>query len=192
MLEIWKDIKRYKGKYQISNLGRVKRLSRKITSKYFILKIGRDRTVEKILVNVKNGTGYVSVNLGDGVKMKMFSIHRLVAEHFIENKNEKSQVNHKNGIKDDNNIENLEWVTPSENGLHAYKKLRIVNGNKGKFGEKSNRHIVVLQKNLKNILVKKWDAMMDAQRAGFDSGCICHCCKGESKTHKGFIWEYDE
>ena len=68
---------------------------------------------------VKNASGYAYVTISNNKTKKNYYVHRLVAEHFIENKQNKTQVNHKNKIRDDNRIENLEWVTPSENMLHA-------------------------------------------------------------------------
>jgi hypothetical protein len=68
---------------------------------------------------VKNASGYTYVTISNNKTKKNYYVHRLVAEHFIENKENKTQVNHKNKIRDDNRIENLEWVTPSENILHA-------------------------------------------------------------------------
>lgn len=109
--EIWKDIEGYEGIYQVSNLGRVKSLpklyKRKFKSYY---------TKEKILKNSLGKNGYYRVNLSQ----KIFYIHRLVAEAFIPNSDEKKTVNHIDGVKTNNNISNLEWATYAENNKHAY------------------------------------------------------------------------
>lgn len=115
MEEIWKDIKGYEGIYQISNLGMVKSLYREIktvNSQYFYK--------EKFLKTTPNNMGYHVVRLTLNNKTKSYSIHRLLAIHFIENIDNKPQVNHINGIKVDNRLENLEWCTISENRQHAY------------------------------------------------------------------------
>jgi hypothetical protein len=107
MEEIWKTIENYEGLYQVSNLGRVKSLP-------------RNTTRGKILANRIDKKGYHYVSLSKNGKEKPYSIHRLVALSFIENPEGKITVNHKNGIKADNNLLNLEWATRSENQIHAY------------------------------------------------------------------------
>ena len=90
MQEIWKDIKGYKGWYKISNLGRVKSLKKWCGNKYSIKWIKE----ENILSPTDNGNGYLIIGLRKDTKKKNFYIHRLVAEHFIENNLNKEEVNH--------------------------------------------------------------------------------------------------
>lgn len=122
MEEIFKDIEGYEGLYQISNLGRVKSLCRVVTTTD-----GRIRTLkEKILSLGLNTYGYNYLGLCKGGKRKFITIHRLVADTFIPNPDNKPQVNHINGIKTDNTIDNLEWTTAKENMRHAVNsKLKI-------------------------------------------------------------------
>jgi hypothetical protein len=128
-MEIFKDIKGYEGSYQISNLGRVKSLSKKVKCKK-----GFRITKEKILKLKNTKKGYLSIQLKN--KGNFFLIHRLVANAFINNIFNKPQVNHINGIKSDNRLDNLEWATQSENQVHAYKnKLQIPSLHKRAFGE---------------------------------------------------------
>lgn len=105
--EIWRDIKGYEGLYQVSNLGNVKSLTYKNTKQI------RNRRP------YKNKNGYLRVELSKNGKKKKVSIHRLVAQAFILNTDNKPEVNHKNGIKADNRADNLEWVEPKENIRHA-------------------------------------------------------------------------
>jgi hypothetical protein len=113
--EIWKDIKGYKGKYQVSSIGRVKSLQR-------ISTFNNSKGLKKeIIIKTWNDEGYIRVKLSNNSVEKTYRVHRLVANEFLENPFNKSQVNHKNGIKTDNSVENLEWVTNSENSIHAFK-----------------------------------------------------------------------
>jgi hypothetical protein len=123
MEEIWKDIIEYEGSYQVSNLGRVKSLL-----KFRGNRNGGYFQKERILKPGKYKTGYSYVILYQNKVTKVFKIHRLVAQAFILNPENKREVNHINGIKFHNQLENLEWCTPSENRIHAYKtKLRRSN-----------------------------------------------------------------
>jgi hypothetical protein len=117
-MENWKDIKGYEGLYQVSDLGRVKRLAGKC-----IAKAGKFRTVsESILTTFPNKTryNYLYVNLNNR-GIRQFRVHRLVALHFIPNTYNLSQVNHIDGDKNNNTVKNLEWCTGLENMRHSFK-----------------------------------------------------------------------
>jgi hypothetical protein len=120
-LEIWKDVKGYEGHYQVSSLGRVKSLARVVECRKDVF-VNKKK---KFLKSTKNTKGYLNLKLcikKDGVcSEKTIIVHRLVANEFLENPLNKPQVNHKNGIKDDNRLENLEWATGSENVIHSLK-----------------------------------------------------------------------
>jgi len=120
-LEQWKDIINYEGFYKISNFGNVKSVDRYVNSKNGSksLKIGR---IKKAGVT----NGYRVVLLSKFNKEKGFGVHRLVAMHFIENIKNKPEVNHKDGNRLNNHVDNLEWCTSSENSKHSYEnKLQI-------------------------------------------------------------------
>ena len=120
MSEEWRDIKGYEGKYQVSNLGRVKSL-------YFI---NRQATIprEKILKFGHNKQGYPHVHLCKNNKTsKSIFVHKLVAEAFIPNPNNHPVVNHINEIKTDNRVENLEWCTQQYNVQLYYKNHKRSN-----------------------------------------------------------------
>lgn len=112
MAKVWKDIEGYEGLYQVSNYGQVRSLDRVDM---------RGHSLKGKVLKVRNDTkGYLLVNLSKNGEKKTFNVHRLVALTLITNPENKPQVNHKNGIKSDSNVSNLEWNTSSENTQHAY------------------------------------------------------------------------
>jgi hypothetical protein len=115
-MEVWKDIQGYEGLYQVSNLGRVKSLEKSIPHLGYYRKVK-----EKVLSGTMSNYGYLVYKLGGKIKGKKIYGHRLVAQTFLPNNENKPFVNHINGIKTDNRIENLEWCTQLENVDHAYK-----------------------------------------------------------------------
>jgi hypothetical protein len=131
MNEEWRDVKGYEGLYQVSNYGRVKSLER--TEKFGEFSHRTFKSVIKKQREMTKGVGYLITDLSKKRIQKTISIHRLVAENFILNPFSKKEVNHKDGNKLNNQVLNLEWVTPKENIAHA-----ISNGKIDKRGEKSN------------------------------------------------------
>lgn len=111
MTEIWKDIKDYEGLYQVSNLGRVRS---------FYGKNGKVTDVAKILSGKADKDGYREVKLSKNGVVIYKRVHRLVAEHFLPG-DSSLQVNHIDGVKTNNNVTNLEWLTPRENTIHSHR-----------------------------------------------------------------------
>ena len=139
MEEIWKDIKGYEGLYQVSNLGRIKSLSRTITKVD-----GNTQTFKERILKPNYKRGYVNVGLSKKGKLKTFTVHRLVAEAFKLNPDNKPEVNHINGIKDDNRVSNLEWNTSAENQRHAYNTGLQISQKGSKHGKSTLTDKIVL------------------------------------------------
>lgn len=123
MNEIWKPCKDYESRYEVSNLGRVVILPKKIKRK---MKDGKNYmiTLERFMKMEPKPNGYLIARFVNENGYKNFPVHRLVAEAFIPKVKGKNYINHKNSNPSDNRVENLEWCTPSENLLHAYDNSR--------------------------------------------------------------------
>ena len=190
MKEIWKDIKGYEGLYQISNLGNVKKIKNK---KYNINKKEvEEKEINKYISIRTHKLGYKYVKLTDknGIRKNLF-LHRLIAQAFIPNPNNYSCINHINGIKNDNRIENLEWCSQKQNVRYAWdnglcenvRKVCAINGKR-----KSKK---IIQKNKNGEVIKVWNSTMDIERElGILHNNITFCCKHYNRTAGGFIWEY--
>jgi hypothetical protein len=176
--EEWKEISGYEGRYMVSNLGNVVSCER-----YVKVGGGGQRLVkEKILKQTKCPGGYNEVNLWKDNSRKMFLVHRLVAEAFLENKNKLPEVNHKDENKENNCVENLEWCTSKYNANYGTRNKRMVK-------QKSLKPVVMLDVN--GIELKRFASLGDASReTGFGISSIIRVCKGRQKTSMGYKWRY--
>lgn len=159
---MWKDIPNLQS-YQVNELGEVRTLD-----------YGH-KGITKILKQSKTEKGYLKVNINGKPKR----VHRLVAMAFLDNYSEKLEINHKNGIKTDNSINNVEMVTPKQNSWHRHYVLG-----------KCVKPVAMIDINTKNI-INKFRSVMEAEaKTGVDHSCIINVCKGRQKRAGKFGWCY--
>lgn len=156
-IEEWKDIKGFERLYQVSNLGNVKSL-----------KFGKER----ILKPCKNKKGYLCVWLFKNGKGKIGRVNRLVANAFLPNPNNLPEVNHIDEDKNNNRVDNLEWMSTKNNV--RYSQAKSVN-----------------QYTLDGRFIRTWDCINELfYQFGYNVSHIIECCKGKLKTSYGFLWKY--
>lgn len=203
MEELWKDIEGYEGLYQVSNLGRVKRIASNRCKK------------ERILKQTVGSTGYYCVDLSKEGCTKTKKVHRLVACAFIPNTNNLPQVSHIDESRLNNMVNNLIWATNKENANMPLRKIRCAKAQVGKraseetknkmrlsydrekayyFGRKSedfSRAKKVGQYSLSGVFMASFGSLKTAQKAtNIAYTHISDCCRNKRKTAGGYIWKY--
>ena len=166
-MENWKAISGYEGLYEVSDLGRVKSL-----------KYGKER----ILKPGKNTHGYLHVNIFKDGKKKMSLVHRLVAEAFIPNPNNLETVNHKDEVKTNNTVSNLEWMSIKDNNNYGTHNKRMA--------EALSKQVKMLDKQTGELL-ETFPSTCEAERVtGIANQNISSCCLGKKKSAGGYKWRY--
>lgn len=171
MKEIWKDIEEYEGKYQVSNLGRVKSL--------LFINGNIIKKREKILKELGENK-YLHVTLWKNHKGKNYSVHQLVAKAFIENPNNYKEINHKDENIRNNKADNLEWCDHKYNINYGTRTKKV----------KEKMQVSVVQYDLNGNFIKEWDCMNDAIRF-YNNKHIVDVCKGKRISANNYIWKYD-
>ena len=191
-IEIWKPVVGYEGLYECSNLGNVRSLNYRHTN-----------TIKALSPSI-NKDGYIRVHLWKNCKGKVLAVHRLVAEAFVPNPDNKPEIDHINTIKTDNTIwlnedgsinydkTNLRWVTKKEN---MNNPLTIKDLSKIRIGNENAKSIyrAVLQYTKDGKLIKEWASMNSAARElKISRSGICDCCNGRNrcKSYGGYVWRY--
>jgi len=178
VFEQWRDIPSFIGILQASNMGRIKRLPR-----YRNTKNGsRAYMPEKILAQTISNYGYYKICISIDNKVHHLSVHRLIAEAFVPNLNIQYQINHINGVKTDNSIENLEWVSCTENIRHAHATGLSAVQPKGKANKLSKK---LYQYDLNDNLIKEWSGIREVCRElNIDRANMNRHLNGKVKTLK--------
>lgn len=191
MNEIWMPIEGYEDRYEVSNTGKVRSLNYRMTGK------------KKELKPIMQGKGYHAVGLCKNGKMKWGKVHRLVADAFIPNPENKREVNHKDGNKQNNHADNLEWSTASENQKHAYR-LGLKRGDPewgktlGKtYGKEFGRkHAEMTRKpvwaiNANSGFITEFDSATLVEKIlGISHSSVQKVCTGQQKRAKGYRFLY--
>ncbi len=173
--EIWKPVTNYEGKYEVSNLGRVKSI----------------RSHDTYIMKPNSNRGYLRVGLRkDGIK-KYLSIHRLVLEAFVPNPQNLPQVNHKDECKTNNRVENLEWCDASYNSSYGCRNRKILETRrKKKVGMYPK---AVIQMDLSGHIIAQYESLMEAcRKTNIDYSNISKCCREgcRNKIAGGFLWKF--
>ena len=185
--EVWKDVLGYEGLYKVSDRGNVHSVVRKDS-------IGRE-CGGRILKPNYDKDGYPNVNLCNNGKVKTKKIHRLVAEAFLPNPNNYPEVNHRDEVKDNNNVENLEWCDTRYNLNYGTARKRAA--------KKTSKKVRAV--NVKTGEVLSFNSTMEAGRKGYDQGGVAKACMGvykdnrtgrliggDGRTYRGHRWSYEE
>ena len=176
-IEIWKtavsDGELYEGLYKVSNLGKILSLNYRNTGKPGLMNPGTDKD------------GYLQVSLRKNGETKTCYVHRLIAQTFIPNPENKPEINHIDEDKTNNRVDNLEWKCHKDNINHGTHNERSAKTRTN--GKLSKR---VLQLSLDGELIREWESTQECGRNGFCQGAVSECCQGKRKTHKGFRFMY--
>ena len=182
-MEIWKDIEGYEGLYQVSTFGNVRSLNY------------RHHGGVSVLHQYKLPQGYMIVYLYKNKKGKMFYVHRLVGQTFLENHFNYPEINHINEKQWDNRVENLEWCSSKYNTNYSREKHpeRYFTTIDGKRTLKTTKYSAyeVHQKSLEGQIIKTWNNIAEIVRElGYSNSPITRCCLGMNKTAYGYKWEF--
>lgn len=176
--EIWKPVENYEGIYEVSNLGRVRSLERYVQN-HGVLELRKGRILKPGI----SGNGYNYICLSKNGNRKWCGVHRLVAQAFIPNPNNLPVINHRNEVKTDNRIENLEWCTYKYNNEYSGNIEKWINSNKKK--------IIQLTKN--GEFVAEYESAREAERiTGIEHSNISGCClkKYGFKSAGNYKWKF--
>ena len=181
MNEVWKDVVGYEGLYEVSDIGNVRSVN------------WGKRGYSKNLYLKPHNKGYLQVELFKNGNRKMFMVHRLVAQAFLENNDNLPLVNHKDENKENNRADNLEWCNNSYNVCYSLNKHGIATGKRPKVTRHNSKRteLKVVQITMDGKTVREWENSRAVfLNTGMSDWSISECCRGKRKTAYGYIWRY--
>jgi len=176
--------------YEASTLGRIRSKDRWCTYSDGRRSYFRKGQVRKPTARNKDRKPYLSLALGNNKKKHL--VHQLVAITFLGDFSATMEVNHKDGNPANNQVDNLEWVTRSQNQEHSYRVLSRVPAMKGMTGELHHLSKPVVATNLESKEETRYTSISEAHKAGYRGETVINCCKGNRTSYKGFYWRYAE
>lgn len=187
MIVEWKPVVGYEGLYEVSSIGLIRTVRREYKTGEFNHVVVMEQKYMSLNVD---DDGYYYVGLRKDRKRSFKRVSRIVCEAFHDNPENKPHVNHRDGIKKNNEPDNLEWSTLSENELHSYHVLgkKAPTYWKGKRGKQNPNSKPLYQFDLKGELVKVWESMNLAILSGFNNRNLKLAVRGVWKQYRGFVW----
>ena len=189
MQEVWKDVAGYEGYYQVSNMGKVRSVDRKVRHSGTFTRIAYGKTLRQ---KTSSTGGYCTVGLRrDGHDPEQKKVHRLVAIAFIPNPDNLPEVNHIDEDKTNNCVANLEWVTHKQNENHGTKQIRkVAHTDYSVIAKKNSKKVIQYDRNMNEI--KVWDSLAAIHKElGYSQGNISMACNGKySRALYGCFWRW--
>lgn len=182
MKETRKDIKGYEGHYQVSNMGNVRSMTKKVNTK------GGKKAIKhgKILKQTRKSKGYLAVNLSKNGKSRSYEVQRLVAPAFIQNPNNYPCVNHIDENKENNTVANLEWCTYKYNNIYGDRNRK---SSESRINGKLSKPVYMCD--VDGNILQEFPSIAEVKRSfGYDSAKISLVARGERKTAYGYTWKF--
>lgn len=180
-METWKDVVGYEGLYEVSDAGNIRSVN------------WGNRGYSKNLYLKPHTKGYLQVELFKDGTRKMFMVHRLVAQAFLNNENNLPLVNHKDENRRNNNVENLEWCDNGYNVCYSLNRRGIVTGKRSNPSRHNCKRteLKIIQLTMDGCKIREWQNSRSIfLDTGMSDWSISECCRGKRKTAYGYIWRY--
>lgn len=187
--ECWASVPGFEGVYEVSTHGRVRSIDRRIAHAGSGTQFVRGR----LMCAGLDTKGYPRLTLRNGDRKEWWAVHRLVLSVFLPRPDwREKHVNHIDGIRTNNRLSNLEWCTPAENTMHAYKVIKTLKPPAPRFGSAHANAQPVVGKCIATGEVRHFPSMAETRAAGFNPSDVSACCIGDQRSHAGWLWRHDD